>query len=222
MDTKRERHISVADRELNARDEFLLKMYDQMWSNINRHILVIWQSIGALIGAIAIYALVEKDILSIDIASTFIILLVTWMLAHIYDANHWYSRNLAIIANIERFFLKKTDLCHIHEFFGERRGRWSLLEHLKVQYWLGILLAVIFLLHHFFKQVYPGLGASFKNFELVRGIPYITAIGCAIILWVFGKEQKAKFRTFIERSPGIEIDFEDIDCGVHVSHPWFK
>ena len=32
------------------RSELLLKMYDQMFNDINRHILVVWQSAGTVIG----------------------------------------------------------------------------------------------------------------------------------------------------------------------------
>ena len=30
-------------------NEFLMKMYAEMWGNINRHILVVWQSVSVLV-----------------------------------------------------------------------------------------------------------------------------------------------------------------------------
>ena len=45
------------------RKEFLLKMYDQMFNDINTHILVVWQSVGVVVGAFAVFALVEKNII---------------------------------------------------------------------------------------------------------------------------------------------------------------
>ena len=54
------------------RADFLMRMYDQMFNDINTHILVVWQSVGVLIGAFAIFALAEKQIITIDIASAIV------------------------------------------------------------------------------------------------------------------------------------------------------
>jgi hypothetical protein len=54
--------------EEDRRDKFLLAMYNQMFNDINSHIIVIWQSIAAMIGAFVLFSLVEKNIFSIDIA----------------------------------------------------------------------------------------------------------------------------------------------------------
>src|SRR5229473_588490 len=93
-----------------ARKEFLLKMYDQMFNDIDTHILVVWQSVGVLVGAFAIFALAEKQVISFDMATAMVVLLASWLLAHLQDASYWYNRNLVIIANIERQFLVESDL----------------------------------------------------------------------------------------------------------------
>jgi hypothetical protein len=90
----------------DRRDEFLVQIYNQMFNDIDRHIMVVWQSVGVLVGAFAIFALVEKQIISIDIATTIIVLLCAWLYAHLLDAGYWYNRNLVIIANIERTILE--------------------------------------------------------------------------------------------------------------------
>ena len=51
------------------RRAFLLHMYDQLFNDINRHLTVIWQSVGVLLGAFAVFSLVEKGILSFDLAA---------------------------------------------------------------------------------------------------------------------------------------------------------
>ena len=40
-----------------------------------RHIMVVWQSVAVLIGAFAIFALVEKHIINLDVAVSIIALL---------------------------------------------------------------------------------------------------------------------------------------------------
>jgi hypothetical protein len=52
------------------REQFLITMYGKMWDNINRHILIVWQSVSVLGGAIAALALEQNKILSIDISTT--------------------------------------------------------------------------------------------------------------------------------------------------------
>src|SRR5690349_5063241 len=86
------------------RQEFLFKMYDQMFADINRQILVVWQSIGVLLGGAAIFALVEKQVITLDIACAIFVVLAWWSVSHSLEAGYWYNRNLAIIANIEKQF----------------------------------------------------------------------------------------------------------------------
>src|ERR1700733_12699076 len=92
-----------------ARSDFLIAMYNQMMNDINRHIIVVWQAVGVLFGAFAVLALVEKQIITMDVAASLIIILCIWVIAHVYDSSYWYNRNLVIIANIERQFLRHED-----------------------------------------------------------------------------------------------------------------
>src|ERR1700726_3891106 len=78
----------------NRRDGFLIAMYSQLWNNINRHITVVWQSVGILAGAFALFALVEKHTLSFDWACSLMLLIAGWVVAHTYDANTWFNRNI--------------------------------------------------------------------------------------------------------------------------------
>ena len=72
-----------------------------MMNDINRHILVVWQSIATLVAAFAGFTLVEKQMITLDLATSILILLCAWLCLHLLDASYWYNRNLGIIANIE-------------------------------------------------------------------------------------------------------------------------
>jgi hypothetical protein len=187
------------------REELLLKIYDQMFNDINRHILVVWQSISVLIGAFAIF--------SLDIASSIILLLCAWLIAHLYDSSYWYNRNLVIIANIERQFLKKEDLKYIHYYFGKHRPKNRMISHLKIQYALGVGLGLLILLYHFFIRVFPGFNSSFNNFEVARLLPYIMTIFSCIYLYKIKNEKDENYDEFVRNSPGIEVDTTDINYG---------
>ena len=114
----------------DPRERLLLQMYDQMFNDINRHIMVVWQSVGVLVGAFAIFALTEKQVVTVDVAASLIVLIAGWSLAHLYDAAYWYNRNLVIIANIERQFLRQSDLRDIHYYFGAHRPTNLMITHL--------------------------------------------------------------------------------------------
>src|SRR5256885_14257481 len=106
---------------VDGRKLFLIEMYRQLFANINRHILVVWHGIAVLAGAVALFALVEKAVLSLDLACSVFVLLLGWFVAHVLDASNWFNRNLAIMTNVEREFLGDEDLRLIHYYFGKPR-----------------------------------------------------------------------------------------------------
>jgi hypothetical protein len=159
-------HINFPERNpMDPRQEFLVEMYKQLMADINRHIMVVWQSVGVLLGAFAVFASVEKKVLSPDIATSLIVLLCGWLYAHLLDASYWYNRNLAMIANIERQFLNASDLRNIHYYFGSHRSNNKMIIHLWIQTALGIGLYVLVLLFHFLNRVASGLKEPIANLE---------------------------------------------------------
>ena len=149
-----------------------MRMYDQMFNDINTHILVVWQSVGVLVGAFAILALTEKQIITLDIAASLIVLIAAWLIGHLYDASYWYNRNLVIIANIERQFLTQSDLRDVHYYFGKHRRKGSMIMHLKIQYALALGIAFIVVVFHFFARIASGIGgqcAPLRETERRRG-----------------------------------------------------
>ena len=199
------------------RKEFLLRMYDQMFNDIDTHILVVWQSVGVVVGAFAVFALVEKNILPIDYACSLMIMLSAWLIAHLYDASYWYNRNLVIIANIERQFLGSSDLKDIHYYFGKHRSKSAMLTHLKIQYWLGIGIALLFAFYHFVTRVLPGIHQPVRFFEFSRSLPYIFAIFSIALLWWLRSNRIESYEEFLRNSPGISVATTGITYGV--GHP---
>jgi hypothetical protein len=193
-------------------------MYDQLFNDINRHIMVVWQSVGVLVGAFAIFALVEKKVVSLDIAASIILLLSAWLLAHLYDASYWYNRNLVMIANIERQFLNKTDLKEIHYYFGEHRPGNAMIRHLEIQFVLGIGLGLIVLLYHFVDRVLPGLSMPISSFDPLRAFPYILCIAAVYYLVSLKKKCIRKYNNFLKNSPGKSVDTTGISYGEGHGH----
>jgi len=197
----------------DTRHQFLFKVYDQMFADINQHINVVWQSIGVVVGSLALLSLAEKNIIPIDVSFSLIIVLVGWMAANLIDSSYWYNRNLVIIANIERQFLKEEDLKEIHYYFGAHRPKNKMITHLKVQMYLGLAIATLILLYHFYDRVFPGLCRPIEFFEPLRAMPYIAVTACIILLLKLQKKKSRDYVEFIENSPGKIIDSTSVNYG---------
>jgi hypothetical protein len=169
------------------------------------------------VGAFAVFALVEKNIIPMDYACTLMVTLCAWLFANLYDASYWYNRNLVIIANIERQFLGPDDLKEIHYYFGKHRKKSAMITHLKIQYALGLGIATLFILYHFIGRVLPGIHAPVGNFELSRSLPYLAATAWAIFLWFLRKNRIDSYQEFLENSPGIDVQTAGIKYGI--GHP---
>jgi len=194
--------------------DFMIAMYNQLMNDINRHIVVVWQSVTVLVGAFAAWSLIEKEVISLSVAATLIIGISIWVVAHVYDAAYWYNRNLVIIANIERQFLRQSDLKEIHYYFGKHRSTNSMLTHLRLQRALAVGVAVLVFLVHFSSDFWP---KPFWALELENYLP-IAAMTFGAIVWVRSSERaKQRYKEFLENSPGKEVDVSGIRFGI--GHP---
>lgn len=203
------------------RKQFLINMYNQMLNDINRHIMVIWQSIATFVGAFAIFALTEKEIISIDIATTLVILICGWLLAHLYDSAYWYNRNLVIIANIERQFLIQKDLKEIHYYFGKHRPNNKMIMHLRIQYLLGLSIGSVVLLFHLWTRIKPDIffPPDFNYFDFPKSLPYIATFASTYFLISLRSHRKKSYLEFLGNSPGLEIDTTGIKYGLGHGFP---
>ncbi len=195
------------------RRQLLLQMYDQLFNDITRHITVVWQSIGVLVGAFAIFALAEKQIITVDIAATLILLISVWSLAHLYDASYWYNRNLAMIGNIERQFLVKEDLRQTHYYFGQHRPDNHMITHIRIQFALAVGIALIILIFHFLTRVVPGFSQPISGFDPLRALPYVLFVVGIAYLAKLRKNRNLSYKEFLMNSPGLEVDTTGIEYG---------
>jgi hypothetical protein len=185
----------------SKRPEFLLAMYKATWDNINRHILVVWQSVTALLAAVGALYLSGKDVIAPDVAAAIVVLAATWAVAHAIDAKGWYNRNLHIIANIERQFLLPSDAQQIHPFFALGARGNTMIEHLRIQAALGYAIALLALTEHFGRYVWPTLNTR-SSMDLSRWLPYLALlVGSIFLVWISKTVGKGHNR-LVEQSPG--------------------
>lgn len=63
----------------------------------------------------------DKDKPLNDYACALAIMLCGWLIATTLDASNWFNRNITIIGNIERLFLRPDDNKLVHPFFSKHR-----------------------------------------------------------------------------------------------------
>lgn len=190
----------------DARKQLLLKMYDQMFNDINRHILVVWQAVGVVIGAFAVFALVEKKIMPLDLAVALIVLLCGWMLAQLYDSAYWYNRNLVIIANIEKEFLTASDVTNIHFYFGSHRRRNKMIAHLRIQRFLAFAIAALVLGYHFLEaKIWQGFRTPMSNFSVYTALPYFALAVTFLYVNHVRNDRTEAYAHFVATSPGKDL-----------------
>jgi hypothetical protein len=191
----------IAEQPNPKRPDFLLAMYKAMWDNINRHILVVWQSVTALLAAVGALYLSGKDILAPDLATSLVIVASTWAMAHAIDSKGWFNRNLYIITNIERQFLLRSDATAIHPFFvGESRKN-TMIEHLRIQAVLGCTMAVLALSAHFVKRVLPTLDMN-ASVDPARWLPYGVAVIGIVCLLLLNASVAKGYARLTQSAPG--------------------
>jgi len=172
------------------RAEVLLVMYRAMWDNVNRHIVVVWQAMTPLLAALAGEYLANQQLISRDLAAAAVLVVCAWVLAHILDASAWCNRNLLIIANIERELLPEEDAHKIHPYFLKARQA-SMLEHLRIQFFLGCLVATFILVQHALLQLIPSLRQD--QFFPTETIPYGVALGAALVLGMLRRHFRKQY-----------------------------
>lgn len=207
-------------KSTDRREEFLLEMYRQCSNHLDRHILVTWQSVGVLAGALAVFVLGDKLDPNTDVRFDFVIgivvLLCAWLFAHVYDASNWFDRNLHIITNIERQFLKPSDSREIHYYFLAHRPQRDssnkkpdvvspkLLKLFQIQLIMAAALWILVLAYHFYQRVYPGFHLSLDYFQAARSIPYVMTAFCLSYCIYVAQHHRNDYKKLLIKSPGKE------------------
>lgn len=187
----------------DGRRELLLRMYDQAWSNINRHISIVWQAVGVLVAASAVYAAVKEQIIPLDLATTLVVVVGGWVVANVYDASAWYNRNQALIVNIEQLFLRSDDLQYVHPYFAEHRKPSDVVRHLRMQLVLGLGVVVAALGYHLAIRVWPLWNGDARQPDGSEALPYIVSLAAVLYLNHMRGKARKDLEEFTRLAPGL-------------------
>jgi len=192
------------DLREKRRFDFLMGMYSELWGNVNRHLTVIWQSVGVLGAGLALFALTEKNVVGVDFATGAMIVICFWLMANAYVASEWFNRNQAIISNVERQFLYLQDEKEINPFFLKPRDAGKMESHIRVQWLLGAALAIAVLVRHLFVEVVPTFRFSLNidDLDWNKTVPYLALLGGVVAVWKIRSDGLAAERKFRDDCPG--------------------
>jgi len=99
--------------QFNKRDEFLLRLYDNLWDSIDRVEAGMWQFIGLYAAAFGLVVLAVRGELPKEVSGVFGTIISLWGINVAINAGKWFNRNLLFVVNIEKQFLHPEDLGRI-------------------------------------------------------------------------------------------------------------
>lgn len=139
--------------------EFMMHMYDQMFTTIDRWHKNIWEMVIAIGGGIGILKIFSYECgFYFDIAVIGYIICLFWILARLIDANYWCNRNLFIIYEIERQLLDGSE----ENLFSGFRDKNRISEN---KYGTTIKIQIYFVLFIILLTVLSYLSLKFYLFE---------------------------------------------------------
>jgi len=185
------------------REDFLIEMYRSFWENVTRSERNMWQMISFYIAIItAIFIAMKGEHLDIFGGSLILILFSYWTIYITLTAHLWICRNMGLISNIEKEFLKKNDYGKI--FPTSFKRKLTLFRHPLAYFYIceGLILLT-------------ALIAAGNGVIQVGKVECMTWKCIIIILsWILGfliaiiqlKHHLRKHKEFIEEAPGKELD----------------
>lgn len=192
-------------------------MYRVLWDNITRHITGTWRAIGTLVATAALFALVEKDIIPLDVATSLMVLAAGWYIAVAFDGSLWFNRNQHIVTNIEQLFLDPTnDTPLVHPYFQKHRKP-TMTTHFLVQVSVGWSLILLFLTYHWNTRIVGNLNSS-APIQLTKALPYIFGIGILILTFYLQRKNKKSLCRLQSGSPG-HIAIQQLHSRTESSQP---
>jgi hypothetical protein len=200
------------------RPDFLIAMYEQLMSDINRHIVVVWQMVSVVGAAIVGLVVADKEGVPTAYATIIALLVIAWVLEHLHDSNYWYNRNLVMITNIERVFLTSDDVDRIHPYFVAHRPARSFLEHLAIQRNYALIVVWLVFGYFFIRAVYPSLDPN-AHFSISKVFAFIAFFVVILRDQVLLVRYEKKYQQYLDISPGIAVN-RQIDFGsTHGARP---
>lgn len=175
-------------------NQFMIHMYDQMFSTIDRSYKNIWEMILAIGGGIGVLQLYKCRTLQpiFDVAVIGYIIGLFWILLRLVDANYWCNRNLFIIHEIESKLLGNVAQILFKGFrpnCREKYNKYRFSIYLQTIF-AGIILSTCYLSYIIYRYDFLCLRIGIiLSWILIISIPIITIV----IFYLVCRKRKSDF-----------------------------
>jgi len=184
------------DRDSDRKD-FMLHMYSAFWDCISRAEDSAWKIIAAYVALFVGISYLYQILGPAGVATVFIIFSFA-AVALALRANTWFLRNLGLISNLEKEFLKKIDYgTLVPGSFAEHKE----LKFFNREIWIAQAVAFLGICVAFLFFVFPKI-AIFEERIVVSVVFAISVVLTAVYGWYHYSE----FRRFMQGAPGKNVN----------------
>ncbi len=177
------------------RKELILQMYNHFWQNISRSDEATWKIMASFAALIAAVSFVYDKIG--NIASGILLMIFSfiglWLTA---NQNQWFIRNMALLSNIERTFLKDEDFGKILDKRWKSGVRIPFLN--SETYW--ILCALYLMMALFGLLLSAGILKNDSNVSI--NTVYIVFVLFLIVSVAYTLHLRSRYKKFKKNTPG--------------------
>lgn len=197
------------------RADFLIKMYETYNAEIARHFGLAWQAVSVFLASIVAVVAAINKIAGIPayVVICLYLFLVTWAVEVVIDAAFWYNRNLVVVANIERQFMKPSDAKDIHWYFLKHRPFNKPITFMRSLLLFLVSIALAVLIFYFALPEINGQKDFF--FNVSSYIPLLVALGLGLVIRNFAIDKNKEYLTFLANAPGINRGNMDFKAPEH-------
>lgn len=177
------------------RKEFKLKMYSAFWDCVSRAEDSAWKMVAAYVALFVGLHFFYEVIGPAGVAIIFIVFSYT-AIVFALRANTWYLRNMGLISNLEREFLKKEDYgTLIPHFFADK------LRFLNWEIWIIQAVSYFLVCVAFLSCVFPKIDVCEQ--QILVSVVFATGLLLTIFCgWRYYRE----FKNFCSHAPGKKVE----------------
>lgn len=182
------------------RHDFILHYYNMAVKDLDRHLLIGWQTIAVVAGAAASLSLGYKGDLPVPIAVVVTVVVLCWGMLNIIDANFWALRAIAFLANVEAVYFRESDRQFFNPYAG-KHPRYELLRTLAYQAWLILALLAVAVVFAIWSGLDYGSVTEPRD-VLLWSLSLWFLLGGIWVIFTSWRRQLGGYRRFVKDSPG--------------------
>lgn len=195
----------------SQRHDFILHYYDMAVRDLERHLGIGWQTLGAVAGAFVSLSLAQKNELPVPIAVAAAFTIAGWGLLNVIDSNLWALRAIAFLANVESVYFGDDDRRRFNPYVGQHPP-FKLMNSLRYQAYVASCFGGISVLYYWYSIMRRARWSIMIAWQMKNRLPFWDAVFWSLpsfvalffIVLIIGAQTKhlSEYRDFVRDAPG--------------------